>query len=345
MIDIKENCNGYSFGYVFKLESKSDHEGQISLDDSTVVVFVLGSYYVYLNSNENVITANRMQAFEKLQRALDYLSLCGIQHSSVKVPFGHYLKWKRIDGGYALTLTQSAISRIGTSRDMPKLKLENYHEGFRFYRFAQIAHDLYESYRYLWLSFESLITTYSPRKMREKEDEWYCRALTELKEIVNDVDLDKLIQEKPIKELMRELYKETRCSLFHSKNGEIFLIPHKIEQYERVKKSLTELTIVVLAIITHYHLIRTKRSRINPSIFVEKYEKKLGGAKLYISCGENEKQLAEEDLLALQESAIAYNISHKITERENHVEHRFTSNVTALSCLPIPWDSLDPVLC
>ena len=330
MIDIKENCNGYSFGYVFRLESKSDHEGQISLDESTVVVFVRGSYYVYLNSNEKVITGNTMQAFEKLQRALDYLSLRGIQNSSVKVPFGHYLKWKWIDRDYDLTLIQSAISRIGTSRDMPKLTMENYHEGFRFYRFAQISHDLYESFRHLWLSFESLITTYSPRKRQESESEynWYVRALTQLKETVNDVDLDKLIRQKPIEELMSELYTDTRCSLFHSKHGKSCLIPHQIEEYERVKQSLSELTIVVLAIITHCHSIKTKRSWTNPIIFVETHRELFSGAKLFISNSETENKLSEDDLLALQESTIPNDVSHKITERENCVEHRFTSNAT-----------------
>lgn len=118
-------------------------------------------------------------------------------------------------------------------------------------------------YRNMWLSFESLITTHSPRKLisdkkYESEESWYSRALTELSEQYQNKELNDLLKDKPSTILIRRLYKDIRCQLFHSKHGEKTLIPHEIKQYERVKESLTELTIIVSAILKAKYGFRSK---------------------------------------------------------------------------------------
>ncbi len=324
MINIKINSNGACCGYIFQLEKKSTYAGCIKLDDMTTAVFVEGSYWIYLNLHSiNSAPAPLEQQFEKLQKILDYLSLLGIQNSSVKIPLDYYFSWELQNEDYSLKLIETGIiQHCSRSGDISKLEVKNYHEGFRFFRFAQIAHDLLDSYRNLWLSFESLITTYTPRNKNESELDWYSRALKELEKISKDNELQNMLQNKPSKTLMRELYKDTRCLLFHSSK----LIPHKIEEYERVKSSLKELTIIVLAIIKHHHSIHSRSSWMNPEIFIG--DNIFKGMRLFVTDIAEEQGLNPEKFLELQENVIPDKVTHQITKKENYVEHRFTSNIT-----------------
>ena len=330
MINIGNNCEGSICGYIFKIEEKSSYDGIVRLDDATTVVFVANSYYIYLNLSSSATASNQlMEQFEKLQKALDYLSLRGIQNSSVKVPLGHYLYWKLTNDGYSIKLTERAISRgSATSGDISKLEVDKFHEGFRFFRFAQIAHDLFDAYRNLWLSFESLITTHTPRKLNdnrkyESEESWYCRAVTELAKTCQSIELNDLLKNKPSTKLMRGLYKDVRCSLFHSKYGNRTLIPHKIEQYESVKASLTELTIIVSAILKHHYCIKSKISWMNPKIFIDGYQKQFDGMSLVVSDRADENIFCEEQFHELNKILSSDNVAHKARIMDNHVEHLF----------------------
>lgn len=334
MIDIQKNCDGSACGHIFKLEEKSSYDGTVRLDDATTAVFVANSYYIYLNSCSLAPTCNHLlEQFEKSQMALDYLSLRGIQNSSVKVPLGHYLYWQLTNDGYSIKLSEKAISRCRTiSGDISKLEVDNYHEGFRFFRFAQIANDLFDAYRNLWLSFESLITTHTPRKLKnnrkhEPEESWYCRAVTELAQTCQSKELDNLLNNKPIQKLMRQLYKETRCSLFHSKYGETTLLPHKIEHYEGVKASLTDLTIIVSAILKYYYRVSPKFSWINPSSFIDSYEELFDDMNLIVSDYAYEGILCGKQFHELKGIFSSGNVTHKARIMNNHVEHLFNASV------------------
>ncbi len=334
MINIRNNCEGSCCGHIFKLEEKSSYDGTVRLDDATTVVFVANSYYIYLNFSSLAPGSNQlMEQFEKLQKALDYLSLRGIQNSSVRVPIGHYLYWQLTNDGYSIKLTERAISRVrATSGDISNLEVDKFHEGFRFFRFAQIAHDLFDAYRNLWLSFESLITTHTPRKSNnngknESEESWYCRAVTELSKKCQSKELNDLLKNKPSTMLMRGLYKDIRCSLFHSKHGKKTLIPHEIEQYERVKASLTELTIIVSAILMYHYCIRSKSSWQNPNIFIDGYEELFDGISFIVSDRADENILSGEQFHELDKILSSDDVTHKAKIMDNHVEHLFNASV------------------
>ena len=275
-----------------------------------------------------------MEQYESLQRALDYLSLRGIQNSSVKVPFGHYFFWQLLNNRYALKLTERSMSKFSsTAGDISKLQVQHYHEGFRYFRFAQIAHDLYDAYRNLWLSFESLITTHTPRKVNNKgkpaesEESWYCRSLTELAQRTKSKELSDLLQKKPSAILMSELYKDTRCCLFHSKYGESKLIPHDLKQYESVKASLTELTIIVTAIVEYHYAIQSKYSWMNPAILTDVYKDFFGGLRLVVSSFEDEEIIATGRFNELQPVVASSQVAYQATKMDNHVEQLFTTSI------------------
>lgn len=331
MIDIKKNCEGARSGYVFKLEERSGYEGTVTLDTATTVAFTKGSYYIYINSSAGAPASNTlMEQYESLQRALDYLSIRGIQYSSVKVPFSHYFYWQLLNNGYSLKLTDRAISRSSAKPgNISKLQVHPYHEAFRYFRFAQIAHDLYDAYRNLWLSFESLITTYSPRSGKaESEESWYCRALIDLAQTTKSKELSDLLQKRTDATLlMRELYKNTRCLLFHSKYGENKLIPHDLKLYESIKTSLAELTIIVTAIAKYHYSIQSNDSWMNPDIFIDSYKDMFEGLRLVVSDLEYDEILPTERFNKLQPVVASFKVFHQTTKMDNHVEHLFTSNI------------------
>lgn len=182
MIDIKENCNGFSSGFIFKLEKKSDYSGVVSVDNFTKATFVRNSLYIYLNSASRLSCNDLNDKFESVQIALDYLSLRDILNASIRIPFEHYIFWKETNNDYSIQLIYRVIYRSGVIGDISKLEASIFHGGFRFYRSSQITHDLLDAYRYIWLSFESLITTHVVRKTKpgenkESELEWYRRAV------------------------------------------------------------------------------------------------------------------------------------------------------------------------
>lgn len=332
MINIKAHSKGFNIGYVFKLKDKSSYEGRVQIDDATAAIFSANSYYVYLNMNApaNKLPRNLFQSFEKLQIALDYLSCRGIQNSIIKVPLDHFIEWQLQDNGYRIVITENAMSRFTiSSGDISNLTVTNYHEGFRFFRFSQISRDLLDSYRNLWLSFECLISTYTPKKKNEPEFKWYCRALNELSEQSSQNDFKELLKLKPAEILIKDLYKDTRCSLFHSKQNENYLVPHQMDYYENVKRSLSHLTVIVLAILEHHHSIRTKSSWVNPSILVDNYRKLFEGLLLYVTDSDNEKELSANEFKKMRENEISNPVSHKIIEKPTYITHRFEGKLLA----------------
>ena len=333
MINILNNSQDFKSGYILKLEKKSAYSGTVKVDNATSVVFVAGSYYIYLNSTSVAVSSNLMEQFEKLQKALDYLSLRCIQDASIRIPLGHYFYWQLSHEGYLLKLTERSATNISfTYGDIPKLEIGNFHEGFRFFRFAQIAHDLYDAYRNLWLSFESLITTHTPRKVNTKgkpepEASWYTRALNELAQTSKSKELNDLLTKESSKVVMNKLYKEIRCSLFHSKYGKSVLIPHKIEQYERVKECLTELTIIVAAIFEYHYSIRLKSGWMTPNAFIHGSKGLFDGIRFVVSDHMDEKTLSGEQFKELNIIMSSDQVTHNATKMTNHVEQLLCAHV------------------
>ena len=60
----------------------------------------------------------------------------GIQNASVRIPLGHYIFWNKTNNGYSIKLIEKTISKVSsTVGDISKLEVDEFHEGFRFYRF------------------------------------------------------------------------------------------------------------------------------------------------------------------------------------------------------------------
>ena len=131
-----------------------------------------------------------------------------------------------------------------------------------------------------------------------------------------------MLKLKPAETLIQDLYKGMRCSLFHSKHNDNYFVPHQMNYYENVKRSLSHLTVIVLAILEHHHSIRTKSSWVNPSILVDNYKKLFEGLFLYVTDSDKETELSANELKKMKESEISNPVTHEITEKPTLIKHR-----------------------
>lgn len=88
---------------------------------------------------------------------------------------------------------------------------------FRYYRLSRLSHDFFDSYLNLFRSFESLLSLIvPPNSSREKEKDWFLRALNEIN---SKIPLQNYIPSgtpDPVDYFFNEQYK-LRTDLFHSK--------------------------------------------------------------------------------------------------------------------------------
>lgn len=68
----------------------------------------------------------------------------------------------------------------GNVKPDPQPPSPSWHRSFRYYRLSQLAADVYEAYRNLYLSFEALMEALYPRQQNEREGAWIRRCFQQL---------------------------------------------------------------------------------------------------------------------------------------------------------------------
>jgi hypothetical protein len=129
-----------------------------------------------------------------------------------------------------------ALSR-GTSKSSPRAN------AFRYYRFASSSEDLFEAYRYLYLSLESALHDLHP-KIVSKEKEWLKSALqTAVDKYSLDFSAFSATGSDPIDDFYDTHYKAIRCATFHAK-ADAFL-PGDSDDVKRVAEQTRMLQPIV----------------------------------------------------------------------------------------------------
>jgi len=121
--------------------------------------------------------------------------------------------------------TIQILDKEGKEKPTPPESIPDWLPTLRYFRFSQSESDLYDAYRYLYLSFESLLQDIIPITPGEREVDWMNRALTEIGKQVrlvnfvpNGVD--------PIQYIIGVYYEHFRCKIFHAKNRN-YILPHE----------------------------------------------------------------------------------------------------------------------
>jgi hypothetical protein len=175
---------------------------------------------------------------ELCQRALDLMSVSGKDNLQIEKPGeSHVLVFKSDDKiilrevsisdfSVSLKATATVLDSDGNVIPPPLERQPDWMSAFRYYRLSQVNTDLFESYRNLYLSFESLLHEICPKDNKENEEDWLQRALENVNE---KVDLSRVVPSgirDPVKYIINTQYTNVRCKLFHAK-GERIILPHQ----------------------------------------------------------------------------------------------------------------------
>lgn len=207
--------------------------------------------------------------FEVCQKALDLISVTHNENMILKEPgTSHVLLFKE-ENKYILKEVSMANLAFSTEASvivkdkdgnivLQSIKPEyEWLPAFRYYRLSQSTSDLYESYRNLYLSFESVLSQKFPFKKNEREIDWLRRALNEIKDEIN---LSECISDEnstpdknkvdPVEYIIENQYKLPRLGLFHSKKDVI--LPHALPNPEKLLTEYRRLIKIWYAIVSKY---------------------------------------------------------------------------------------------
>ena len=229
----------------------------ISLDNGWEVEVKVGSHYVVARGT-GAIAANTAfeAAYEAAQMGLDLLFAIGKSRLSIHNAFGEYLVWWRENSQQIFRvvftnalLIQSEVSatlidKTGKELPAPSAQAPQYHESLRYIRLSQLTEDLFDAFRNQWLAFELLLSSRVPRK-REPERDWLQKALASTNQVLPLSQAYSPVGTDVVSGIINELYGDVRCALFHSKDGNTYLLPHRIPDREQVSEALRALVRLV----------------------------------------------------------------------------------------------------
>ncbi|WP_433959579.1 hypothetical protein [Cytobacillus horneckiae] len=261
----------YSSGIAFSLLRR--HELNEVLDLGNNWELILDSKSSYLILRGNYIVNNLDEFFnicyETVQRGLDILSINGKADISIADGIDEYMIWWAKQNIQYLRIVRVTDFKMGVSTDVtltdkdgniikPNEKPQTrYHESLRYYRLSQITEDLFDSFRNMYLSFESLLSLHTKRRKSEPEGEWLKRALNNIGSLNSLEHLFEGTGGSIVNKFYKQIYINVRCSLFHAKGSTKKLVPQNLEDRKQVAKSLDILTQIVLMLANN--LLNTNR--------------------------------------------------------------------------------------
>lgn len=198
-------------------------------------------------------------AHEAIQKALDKLCIQGAADLYCRDVDVERIIWWRDGGDQCLRVvsisglavsTSVAVTKISSSgqTSSPQPPPTQWHESQRYFRFAQIADNLFDAYRNMFLAFEMILSHRVPPKSGEREKDWLKRAL---KDAHNQIGIRKFApnQSNVVDSIYQQQYVDTRIELFHAKQNRSRLLPHDVNDREKVQEALENLSPLVVTLM------------------------------------------------------------------------------------------------
>jgi hypothetical protein len=236
---------------------------RITKGSSCLVVEGPSNQSNYLDSFEVGLAAS--------QEALDFFALRGAQALVLMgADTSHAVWWSEprgkilrrmvtIDVPEPILRAQGTVVRAdGTVPPRPLPPLITWQPSFRYFRLSQTTSDLVDSYRNMYLAFESLLGFIVPQnlsatgKPKEKEGSWLMRALSHIDKDVPLLSYATQGHQNPVQAVFDDIYSGTRTQVFHSKPGRPTLLPHSFLTRQAVMESLERLGRLYLDLLRHY---------------------------------------------------------------------------------------------
>lgn len=230
----------YPSGVAFYLTKSSPFSEILQTDD--------GKWELEVKENHQVIVARSMEVvpieqilsdgYSHCQKFLDLLTIFHHNAIMIKNPGTDFValfdqagrcilrESSNADLGVATSATLTIYDKNGKIKENPPEPKPQWIPAFRYYRLSQSSSDLYEAYRNLFLSFESLLYGICPVNSGEKENQWLIRALTE---VMKKVPLQSHVPPNttdPVRCIVGTQYEHIRCKMFHSKDRG-YILPYE----------------------------------------------------------------------------------------------------------------------
>ena len=244
----------YKCGIAFELKQKSPVSYIHSVDNGMWEVEIsCGNKHIVARTKKDLsYELIQISGFNKIQKTLDILSIKNIYSATLNDPARSNLGVCYDDGSYILFIYSLFDFSIGMElkltqidSDGNKIKQEEppepiWNESFRFYRLSQNSSDQFEAYRNLFLAFESLLNSITPKKSKEGEGQWLERALNNISERVSLLHFSPSVSDDPVKYIIKSQYKNIRCKIQHAKFPNAQL-PHSDLNPSDIKYAYSEL--------------------------------------------------------------------------------------------------------
>lgn len=272
-VELQDPADTWRHGGVFLLRKPAMRDATVSLDGWTTAV---------VNGGKAVITCglsnakNFGDAFSEARAAanngLDYMCATGMAHCAIINAEDESLVWwpQRRNGGVVMRATVNqtfafSFSAHGVVKDAhgnvvapPAPLTPKIHDAFRFLRMCKTSDDLFDSYRNLFLAFESLLSDIRPRQRRptsrwrrllrlkpdnrwETETVWFTEALGEADKLVSLARLTPPDVQNHKKWIREKMYGRERSALMHAKLGHDYLLPQDETRRAELVVSLSRL--------------------------------------------------------------------------------------------------------
>ncbi|MFI3190316.1 hypothetical protein BCS42_06270 [Crenothrix sp. D3] len=257
-ITIVNKSEAFNSGAAFLMQRPSPITSVIKIDSNSIVEIEKDNPYVVVRTQDLDSHQNAFDyGHELVQKGLDILSITGKYDLSTRNSANENFVWWFSNNKVTLRITDITSLNWGINLNCGENSNSFENNGFisvasasiypsyRYFRLSQITDDLFDAYRNMYLAFELLVSSNTQKMSNESEPNWLKRYL---QTINSDILTTTFVgSSDPIQEFIDEIYKTTRCCLFHAKNGASFFNPHgEIQNRQTVAKALSKLTRIFL---------------------------------------------------------------------------------------------------
>lgn len=290
---LPQESENFSSGASFALKRRLEG-GRYSVDGNLVIV----------DSDERslhvLLTASLSDPFpasyELAEKLLDVLSVQSFWKSELDDPLRESSTWYRSNGKtslrYVTTAQQAVRVRMaikaygndGMQREGKPPSTIRWHASFAYFRRSQLADDLHDAYRHLFLALEALLDEVYPWKAALGEGKWFESGLKYVMDGYG-VALKEFVSKKsgnPYKTFLNEQYRARRCALFHSKGSRQPTLPGTLSdraELAEATKNLGRLYVCLAKLITGVKFAGSAMSQAAFEAMMNPWE----SAELYVS--------------------------------------------------------------
>lgn len=258
----------YSAGGAFRLTEPAKKTRTVSDPGGQIFSLAEGSSYAVIALPSAPKPSELFTiVHETLQRELDRLSVHGYGHYAMASGIDSNLIWWRRDGRTTLRLYDTLVMNFSGSAVLATViradgsvqppvpeQIPSWRPAFRYFRLSQIATDIFDSYRNLYLALEAILSERVPARTVTGDTNWTRHALNAL--VSGGIDLTPYVSKKtgdPVESFLREQYKASRCAIFHAKSDQRPLLPGYLNDRKKVVRAHEHLSGLITHLLTRLY--------------------------------------------------------------------------------------------